>query len=237
MERLMKNLIKTIAVNILAIAALSSNAITANPEGIARLQSFAANAYGFIFKYPILTLPGLTEQGRAVASCEHAIKTSTLTTISKEITFDENYFYDSMENNNLKRLVALAIHEHTHLYEDHAIIQMRAEREGKTPNEILQLRRNLEERADAGVRQFPDLCLDQYDFFMKSGDRQCKQLEQELLNQKDRQMRAKYATVLSILNSKNPELIKTIEFETHPYSYRRALYFKKWAEDGGLKNI
>jgi hypothetical protein len=254
MENLMKNLIKTIAVNIFIIAGISHSAIVASPQEIARLQSFAANVYGYICKYPITAYPGLMKQTQSPAHFAHQIDASNLTTVSKQIIFDQEYFDKLVQKNDLKTLTASMIHEHTHLDQDHGILLLRAQIElqkqtkntvsfvgdmnpGNTPDTILGLNRTLEERADAGVKRFPDLCLNQYHYFMKDGDREYKELQQELLNEKDPQMRSTIETVLKIFRSNNPELIKTVENGTHPNPYRRALYFKKWAQDGGLKNI
>lgn len=246
--------IKTITLSIFVAASLLTSATHANPQAIARLQSFAANAYGFICKYPITAHPGLMKQTQSPAHFVHNIDKSTLTTVSKHIIFDQEYFDRLIQSSDLKTLTAHTIHEHTHLEEDHGITLLRAQLDsqklkndnfpfvgdmnpGNTPNALLTLNRSLEERADAGLKRFPDLCLNQYHYSMKDGDREYKELQQEWLNEQDPQQRDLIASVLAIFRSNNPELIKTIENATHPNPYRRALYFKKWAEDGGLKNI
>jgi hypothetical protein len=249
----MKNLFKTITLIILAATSLPYSPVEANTQAIARMQSFAANAYGFICKYPVLAHPGLMKQTESPAHFLHSIDKSTLTTVSKTIIFDQEYFDKLVQNNDFKTLTAHTIHEHTHLDEDHGILLLRAQMDfqkqtnktisvsdmnpGNTPDTILRLNRALEERADAGIKRFPDLCLNQYRYFMKDGDREYSELQEELRNEKKPEMRKSIEMVLAIFHSNNPDLIKTVENATHPNPYRRALYFKKWAQDGGLKNI
>lgn len=247
----MKNPIKTITLSILVAAGILSSTVEAHTQAIAKLQSFAANAYGFICKYPISVVrdykyPVNSSQAVAVNN------QNQLSYASKDIIYDERFF----EENSLKTLTSFMIHEHTHLDEEHAIDIVRAHLDFKNnknvtigsklwkPEEsqaaMLALFRNSEERADAGLKPFPDLCLNLHHFFKNLGEKQSNNLEQKLCTETDPEKRSHLATMLSILRSNNPELIKNSGIEdsqTHPIHWRRALYFKKWAQEGGLKNI
>lgn len=244
----MKNIIKTMTLlSILIITGLTD----ASPL-TTKLFSFAKQTYGLVFKHPIVLQKGFQELCKSPGAYHHLLDTSgsTLKTISKTIILDDQFFHKNMALGNLKDLTAVIIHEHTHLDQDHAMKQMALQLQVKHAldnkqnigidgkpyskelfeKKLLQLNRYHEYLADAGIKPYPDLCLNQYEHFNNVANDECKELIQVLNTSVDPAQRAYAKRILDVFQSKDVKALESLETnETHPIHARRALYFLDWA--------
>lgn len=241
-----KYIVRTLIV-IICITLGHSNPAHAMHSEINNLLSFAKNVYQFTCKYPIKCQYGAIGLGNPPAHTKLLINRKTLETASKTIVFDEEYF-DRLSNNekDFRTLTAQTIQAHTKLDLDHDLTLWVARTKLENSPDLdpkdaeaylLALNRTSVEEADAGLKQFPDLCLNQYKYFKNEAKQEKKELQEQLRNAKDPKMQAVLQYWLKTVKIKNPEKLKTLELgDPNPHPLRRALYFKQWTEEGGIQN-
>lgn len=223
-----------------------NNPAHAMTNKINNLRIFAKSIYGFVCKYPIKRQHGAIELGSPPAHTKLLINRKTLETASKTIVFDKEYFNELMNKNDFRTLTAQTIQVHTKLDQDHDLklwvartkLENNPDLDPKdTEASLWALNRQFIEDADAGLKQFPDLCLNQYDYFMNEATQEEARLQEQLHNEKDPKMQVVLRYWLNTVKTKNPELLKTLELgDPNPHPLRRALYFKQWVDEGGIQN-